>query len=307
MDLKDRLFSCLLPYFNVAAGEVLNRALIETDSIFQAIKKVKLAAILPSFLKIIESLRNWRIIATALRLFVGFPGQLFQQGWAQIAAIVRQKMAESPHSLAEAALTFYITGCRIMNEDAVIPFLLEYSECPQFQLRSFFLKLSVAIASEISPPTFIERIIPATVKLGDDAVLAVRAAFLQSCGQLRDALVRIRAVDGEKWLTTAAMRLGKDRDPYLQDVWRAYLEHLKPPFSQEGCVALLDPPSGISRSIFVIQPMSEVTRHRSTGPVLARPGGMLAKGLRKSNRLMARGWAPSVSAPGRGSARHLVM
>jgi hypothetical protein len=306
MELKDRLFSCLLPYFNVAAGEVLNRALIENDSIFQAIKNVKLAAILPRFLKIIENLQNWRVIATALRLFVGFPSQLFQQGWSQMTALIRLKMAASPHSLAEAAINFYLTGCRVMNEDAVVPFLLEYSECPQFQMRSFFLKVSVAVAPEISPSTLIEWIIPVTVKLADDAVLAVRVAFLRSCGKLREVLVRIRALDAEKWLTATAMRLGKERDPYLQDVWRACFENVKPSFSQEDRVALLERPAGISRSTLVLQQpiaASERIRHRSTGPVLTRPRGILPKGLRKSGRSVARGWPIT----GRGSNRNLTV
>jgi hypothetical protein len=309
MELKDRLFSCLLPYFNVAAGQVLHRALIENGSIFRAIKNLKLAAILPSFLKIIESLHNWRLISAAVQLFIAFPGQLFQQGWAEMAALVRQKMASSPHSLAEIASSFYLAGC-VMNEHAVVPFLVEYSESPRFQLRSFFLNLSVATAYEISPPIFIEWIIPATVKLADDPVLEVRAAFIRICGQLRDILLRIREINAEKCLTATAMRLGKEKDPYLHDVWLDCFEHLQLSFPQEDRVALLERPAAISRSTVVLQqPMagSETTRHRSTGPVLTRPRGMLAKRLRGSGRSMPRGWPASACGRGRTSDRNLAV
>jgi hypothetical protein len=202
-------------------------ALVETSGLYSGMKTVKINAILPHFLGIFESIVRWRTIASGITVFLSFPIEAFQQAWRQLAVLVRSKVALSPHALAERATRFYVRAAEVVSNEELIPFLLEYAQSSQHQLRALFVRLMAATANGISITLFIERLWPAAARLAEDPVVAVRAAFLKGSGCFRKVFLQNERSDAEKSLTTLFMIMGKETDQYLQGVWRDCLEFFK--------------------------------------------------------------------------------
>jgi hypothetical protein len=224
--LTELLFSYLFPYF-VSDNDAICGALVETSMLYSGMKTVKINAILPHLIAIVAAIARWRTIASAITVFLSFPIEVFRQAWRQLAAVVKSKVALSPHALAERATHFYARGAELVLNEELVPFLLEYARSSQHQLRALFMRFVAATAYYISITTFIERLWPAAASLAEDPVVAVRAAFLRASGGFRKLFLRNERPDMEKSLMTLFMIMGKDTDPYLQAVWRDCLEFFK--------------------------------------------------------------------------------
>jgi hypothetical protein len=224
--LKDMLFSYLLPYFSSEDDAIID-ALFENSFLYLALKAIRINAILPYFLSIVDSLKRWRTIASAISIFLGFPEEIVQQSWRQMASLVKKRMSSSPHALASAAVNFYLTLADHTPEEELIPYLFEYTQSSQHQLRSFYFKVIVAVANSLSISTFMERLWPAAIRLAEDPVASVRITFLNVSGQLRRLFAQNFLSTAEMAITKMSMVMSKDSDPFVQLMCRECCECFK--------------------------------------------------------------------------------
>jgi hypothetical protein len=218
VQLTDLLFSLLLFSFS-SSDRRIHHALLSHSALFRALNASKINALMPGFLRICEGLIRWRLIASAVAIFIDFPTDCIASSWRPMGAILRVKHAQFPFALADATAAFYARVLIATQEAEILGAALSLARAPTHQLRSFFIQLA-AMLGHLRPSGFVDRLWPAALALAQDPVLAVRCTFLRCAAQFHDAFVETGDRAAVKNLTTVFMILGTVADPALEAVWR---------------------------------------------------------------------------------------
>jgi hypothetical protein len=221
-ELKDRLFSWLLPYFSMSDREI-GESLIQNRAIFQVIGTAKITAMLPQFLKVIQSLRRWRVTASAIAILTELPGETIRQFCTQICGVVHDQFAQYPAPLRQSAITFYsAVAAQTDPGDFALLLVSSFRRSPRHKLRSFFVEL-IQFVIPLIPVNILNEILwPNVVSLVEDPVASVRVSLLQSLQPFRKLLRQLSLIEAEQLLLGTMAILADDADPYVHAVWESH-------------------------------------------------------------------------------------
>jgi hypothetical protein len=228
VQLTDVLFSLLLPFFSCSDPRV-HEAIIGQPDIFHVLNTAKLNALLRGFFRLFESLTRWRVISAAIGISLGFPPDIFPLALSQLIIAVKSKLCLHPFVLGDATTNFFVAVVLGSPEEDVLGHAVDFSRSSNHQVRSFFLRLAIALGQFLSGVAFLERLWPAALLLAEDPVVSVRASFLRCSCPFRQLFARYGETAADKHLTTVFMIMGKDGDPLLQAVWLECAESFSRP------------------------------------------------------------------------------
>jgi hypothetical protein len=220
-ELKDRLFSWLLPYFGASDPEI-GEALSQNRQIFQVIGSAKLAAVLPQFLRIVQSLGRWRVVATAIAIMTELPVELIRQASAQICATVHAQLIRFPVPLKPAAMAFYsVIAAQIDPTEFASMLVKTFRLSPCHRLRSFFIEMTKVAYPLVPSNSFLEFLWPNLVSLVEDPVPSVKVCFVDSLRTFRQVMPGCPFSKNWHYCLVHLATLAEDPDPYVRAIWEA--------------------------------------------------------------------------------------
>jgi hypothetical protein len=219
VQLTDLLFSLFLSFFS-SSDRRIHHALVNNPNSYLSLNASKINALLPGFLRICEGLVQWRLIVSAVAIFLNFPADCVSSSWRAMGAILKVKHVLSPFALSDAITTFYLKVFFVTQDEEVLVTPLSLARAPAHQFRSFFIKFA-AIFGHVQPMgVFVDELWPAALALAQDPVLSVRYIFLRCAGQFHDDFVKGGLQADLKNLTTVFMMMGTIEDPTFEAAWR---------------------------------------------------------------------------------------